>query len=81
MLAGEHLGELNDVACDLVKMRAVGSDVLEIDVLVTSRSSGCRSIQPGPAARLIVDDLTARPPSIVRADVAALAIRLGITSA
>jgi len=22
MLAGEHLGELNDVACDLVKMEA-----------------------------------------------------------
>jgi transcriptional regulator with XRE-family HTH domain len=59
---------------------ASGDRVSACRLLMRACDEGTDAVRWSPAARLIVDDLTARPPSIVRADVAALASRLGITS-
>jgi transcriptional regulator with XRE-family HTH domain len=48
-------------------------------MLLRACDEGTDAVMWSPAARLIVDDLTARPPTVVRADVTALAGKLGVS--
>jgi hypothetical protein len=48
-------------------------------MLLRACDEGADAVMWSPAARLIVDDLTARPPTVIRADVTALAGKLGVS--
>lgn len=56
---------------------AAGDRIASCRLLLRACDEGADAVVWSPAARTIVDDLVARPPSAVRADVALLASRVG----